>query len=115
VTVVPEREEKDILTEILESTRNLAQRMRALETKTEIPQNIFRWKNTHGTGSVKFLVPNDQTFAEYIRQTATKLVEDGFSPEEIKSYLLAQLNLPDSAIDDIYRAVKIPAPKKKSD
>jgi hypothetical protein len=106
-TVIAPREDKDVLAEILENTRNLSQRIRVLESQNApIPSNMVRhvqwWKNPD---KINTLSKSDHmTLAE----VAAKQLGDGLDPEDVRSILLKHGGISSDELDEImYLAKKI--------
>lgn len=106
-TVVAPREDKDVLAEILENTRNLSQRIRVLEGKNvSIPSNMVRhtqwWKSLEKANT---LGKSDHMA---LAEIAAKQLQDGLNAEDVRSILLKHGGISSDELDEImYVAKKI--------
>ncbi|MDY0965092.1 hypothetical protein [Massilia sp. CFBP9026] len=120
VTVVTPREEKDILSEILETTRHMSQRIRLLENQGSHKSHVFvkpeyahlvNWKKSQwidNENSVKF------DFSKFDwRNLAHVLMYGGKSSDEVRSLLL-NAGLCDKQVDEIMRHVASLPPSGES-
>jgi hypothetical protein len=99
-TVIAPREDKDVLAEILENTRNLSQRIRVLEGKNvPIPSNMVRhtqwWKNLEKASALRN--PDHMVIAEI----AAKQLRDGLNSEDVRSILLKHGGVSSEELDEI--------------
>jgi hypothetical protein len=103
-TVVAPRDDKDILAEILESTRNLSQRMRVLEGSTasaSIPGDwVYAWTKTEKLGRLS--KSDRMQFA----QLASKELQAGRTIEDVEKLLLSSGELTAEDLQEILRSAR---------
>jgi hypothetical protein len=106
ITVVAPRDEKDILTEILESTRNLSQRMRALEIKSGISSSSGTWGTAPSWKNLRLTLPSIKALRDFYFAHALRQLSDGKSPEEVRDMLIRTPDVSDEMLEDIYETLK---------